>query len=123
MKFSQITQNAKTNSFFNRQLAQLDFHKDWLKLLHVLKWGIQASIGATLSYGDSNQNTFFIPMYIGSILSLQLTKRPYFIPFASAGYSVWSIGFHTLSSVLFQWSAGARISFFYYETLLWVIPF
>lgn len=108
---SQIAQNIKANSFFNRQLLQVDFHKNWLQLLHILKWGIQASAGTTLSYGGSNQGAFFVPMYMGSILSLQLTKRPYFIPFIAAGYSIWSIGFHTLSSMLFQWSAGAHISF------------
>ncbi len=105
----QIAQGIKKSSFFNRQLVQLNFYKNWLQIFRVFKWGFQAGAGTTVYY--NNQKSFFIPMYVGSVLSLQITQKPFIIPFISAGYSMWSIGFHTLSSVLSHWSAGALISF------------
>ena len=103
---SQITQPARSASFFNQHLVQLDFHRDWLNILNLFHWGF--SVGAGMSFGGGR---VFTPLYTGSVLSLHLGTRPWAVPFVSSGYALWAMEWQQFSSLILEWNAGVNLSF------------
>ncbi len=97
-----------TDKFKNDTMIYLNFHQNILQFPYILKWGLKGSAGLTRNY--DHEKTYFFPLSLSIITSLQIFKEQLLVPFFEMGYSTWNIDFSEFSDFFPFWSLGASIS-------------
>lgn len=97
-----------TDDFKHDTIVYLNFHQNILQFPYILKWGLRASAGLTRNY-DHNK-TYFSPLSLSAIISLQIFKHQFIVPFFEIGYSAWSVDFSEFSKFFPIWGVGTSIS-------------
>ena len=97
-----------TDKFKNDTMIYLNFHQNILQFPYILKWGLKGSAGLTRNY--DHEKTYFFPLSLSIITSLQIFKEQLIVPFFEMGYSTWNIDFSEFSEFFPFWSLGASVS-------------
>ena len=89
-----------------------NYQMDAIKFPYFLKWGIRTDIGITRNY--TVKKTFFLPLSLSVIHTLEVLKPQYIYPFFELGMSSWWTIEKTkkeFSELFFFWKAGLILSF------------
>ena len=97
-----------TDKFKNDTMIYLNLHQNILQFPYILKWGLKASTGLTRNY--DHEKTYFFPLSLSMIVSLQIFKDQLIVPFFEMGYSTWNTDFSEFSEFFPIWSLGTSIS-------------